>query len=1515
MTRQHNSQSLEDVAIIGMSGRFPGARNLAVFWDNLRNGVESISFFSEQELANAGVDPVVAKHPDFINAGGILEDVELFDASFFGFSPREAETLDPQQRLLLESAWQALEDAAYDPGPYKGSIGVYAGGVLSSYLFNILSNREHREIVGDFQVFTGNDKDHLTTRISYKLNLKGPSITVQTACSTSLVAVAMACQSLVAYQCDMALAGGVAVRVPQKAGYIHQEGMIFSRDGHCRPFDAEASGTVFSNGVGVVVLKRLADAIADRDYIHAVIKGSAINNDGSLKVGYIAPSLDAQAEVIAMAQAVAEVDPRTITYVEAHGPATRLGDPIEVAALTKAFRAKKDDEKWCAIGSLKSNLGSLDAAAGVAGLIKTVLALKNKLIPPSINFRRPNPIIDFANGPFYVNTELSEWKSGSTPRRAGVSSFGMGGTNAHLVLEEAPALESTDSRRFRHLLLLSARSRPALEAATAGFAAYLTQHDDLNPADVAYTCQVGRRAFSHRRALVYGEVSDAARGLESLDEGRVLTATKSAGERSIVFMFPGQEAQHVNMGLGLYRTEPTFRKYVDDGSDLLKAHLKFDLRDTLYPPGGHEQEPIRRLEQTEVAQVALFVVEYALAQLWMEWGVRPLTMIGHSIGEYVAACLAGVFSFEDALFLVAQRGRLMQKLPRGSMLEVPLSEQELRPLLNSELDVAVINHPNSCVVSGPSESVQKLKTRLEKTSVECRAVHTSHAFHSRMMEPIREDFTALVATIPRHPPQIPYMSNVTGTWITAESATDPTYWATHLSRTVLFSQGVGCLLNASHRVLLEVGPGRTLSALAERNSAKTDDHVVLSSLGHFENRTSDADCLLNALGQLWMQGTEIDWRGFWRHESRYRVPLPTYPFERKRYWIDSQGHPEIPGHGPKPVSKKGGVTKKEGVADWFYVPCWKQTVPVQAWIGEENLDSKTCWLVFEDDCGVGSQTGDRLEQRGQTVVRVRRDGRFEQRSVNAFQIDPLQKTHYDRLFKELRDSGLLPRNILHCWSVTQNGDPLLALSPDDSELSAFYSLLFLSQALGDHCLENAISIGVVSNNLSDVTGAEQVRPEKAPILGLCRVIPQEYRTFSCRNVDIVLNDSGETIHPPALIDNLIAEVKSNSPEPIIAYRGNRRWIQTFEPATLPKHTETKLRFRENGVYLITGGLGGIGLTLAKYLAQTVHAKLVLVGRSQVPPHDDWAAIRDAGDHRSRKVRDLSAIEESGGEIMALAADVTDLIQMKDVIAKTYRRFGALHGVIHAAGIAGGGIIQLKTQESADRVFAPKVKGTLVLEAVLKNVRLDFLVLCSSVTSVLGGVGLADYAGANAFLDAFAQKRSSRDGTFVVSINWDTWQEVGMTVDLCGQHSGKQTSDPQQGIAPHQGLDAFSRILSGNFSQVAVMTPDLQNPVHTCQSATSARQETVTLQPVPDRERSRAAPTDDIERAIAEMWQKLLGIKQPGVYDNFFELGGDSLLGTRLLSWLRSSFRVQLPLQSLLEVPTVAGMAQRIRALR
>jgi acyl transferase domain-containing protein len=807
----------DGIAIIGMSGRFPGARNLSEFWNNLRNGVESISFFSDAELASSGVDLRITQHPDFVNAGGILDDVELFDASFFGINPKEAETLDPQQRLLLECAWHAMEDAGYDPDRCRGPIGVYAGSAMSTYLFHLLAKPGHRELVGDFLVFTGNDKDFLTTRVSYKLNLRGPSIAVQTACSTSLVAIAMACDSLVTHQCDMALAGGVAIRVPQKAGYVFQEGQILSRDGHTRSFDAAASGTLFSNGVGLVLLKRVSDAMQDGDCIRAVIRGAAINNDGSAKVGYAAPGLDAQSEVVAMAHALAEVDPRTIGYMEAHGTATPMGDPIEIAALTKAFRAGTQDNGFCALGSVKSNVGHLDTASGAAALIKAVLSLEHGEIPPAINFSRPNPAIDFGKSPFYVNTELAPWKAGPTPRRAGVHSFGIGGTNAHVVVEEAPAMEVAPCSRPWHLLVMSARSKTALQAATGTFAAYFQRHPDANLADVTYTCQIGRREFAQRQILVSSDAKDAASALAPLNAQRVLAGTKPPGERSVAFLFPGQGTQYVNMGLEIYRTEPTFRECVDECSELLKSRAGFDLRELLYPPSDKAEAAAQRLHQTEVAELALFVFEYALARLWMQWGIQPQVMIGQDIGEYVAACLAGVFSLPDALSLLAE-------------------------LMGSALP------------SGPA-------------------------------------FTAVAARIRLRPPQIPFVSNVTGTWITAAAA-HPNYWSTHLRRTARFAEGLGCLMKASERTLLEVGPGHSLADIAQTHPDRLPDRAIISSLPRFNEHTSDMESLLTALGRLWLMGAKVDWPGFWSPEKRRRLPLPTYAFDRKRYWVDLQPRAE-----------------------------------------------------------------------------------------------------------------------------------------------------------------------------------------------------------------------------------------------------------------------------------------------------------------------------------------------------------------------------------------------------------------------------------------------------------------------------------------------------------------------------------------------------------------------------------------------------------------------------------------------
>ncbi|MBG1243113.1 type I polyketide synthase [Nostoc sp. NZL] len=891
-----NSVNINDfnneIAIISLAGRFPEAKDIDSFWQNLRDGVESISRLTDKELINYGVSIDLLNNPNYVKANAVLSDIELFDANFFAYSAKEAELIDPQQRLFLELAWEAIEKAGYDPHTYNGLIGVYAGVGMNRYLVNNLyPHHQLLETVDPLQLTISNDKDFLPTRVAYKLNLTGTAVNVQTACSTSLVAVHLACQSLLNCECDMALAGGVTLSIPQKIGYLHQEGMILSPDGHCRAFDAKAQGTIASSGAGIVVLKRLKDAIADRDHIHAIIKGSAINNDGAMKVGFTAPSVSGQAAVISEAQAIAGVDAETISYIEAHGTATPLGDPIEIAALTQAFNQSTDKKGFCGIGSLKTNLGHLDTAAGVAGLIKTVLSLQNKMLPPSLHFETPNPKIDFANSPFYVNTTLTEWKTNNTPRRAGVSSFGIGGTNAHVILEEAPVFEqgsreAGEQGRNYQLLVLSAKTASALEQATANLITHLKEHPELNLSDVAYTLNSGRRGFNYRRMLICQDLEDAVKTLDSLAAQQVFTNYTEITERSVVFMFPGQGSQYVNMAREIYETETAFKEQVDYCSEILKPLLGLDLRHILYPSEEKIDEASKQLQQTAIAQPAIFVIEYALAKLWQSYGVEPQAAIGHSIGEYVAATLAEVFSLEDALSLVAARGQMMQQLPTGAMLSIPLPADKIKSLLGQELSVAAINQPLQCVVSGSTAAVDTLQNQLAAQGIECRQLHTSHAFHSQMMEPILKAFAERVKKVTLNPPKLPYISNLTGTWITVTQATNPDYYAQHLRSTVLFAQGVEKLLATPEQVLLEVGPGNTLTTLAKRHPDKAAAQTVLTSVRHPQEKQSDNHVLFTTLGQLWLAGVNIDWFGFYSHQEYYRLPLPTYPFERERYWID-----------------------------------------------------------------------------------------------------------------------------------------------------------------------------------------------------------------------------------------------------------------------------------------------------------------------------------------------------------------------------------------------------------------------------------------------------------------------------------------------------------------------------------------------------------------------------------------------------------------------------------------------------
>ncbi len=1569
----HNSNgydSVNNIAIIGLSGRFPGARNVQTFWENLKNGVESISFFSDQELEPFGVEASILQNPEYVKAKSILDDVDMFDASFFGFSPREAEILDPQQRVFLECAWEVLEHAGYDPESYPGRIGVYGGANRSTYLLNTLhTNHQLLETVSPSQVLQGNDKDYLATRVSYKLNLQGPSINVNTACSTSLVAVCLACQGLLSYQCDMALAGGVSIGVPIKEGYFFQEGGMVSPDGHCRAFDAKAQGTVFGDGAGIVALKRLEDAIADRDCIHAIIIGSALNNDGSDKVGFTAPSVDGQAEVIAEALAVADIDPRTISYVEAHGTGTSLGDPIEIAALSKAFQATTNATNFCAIGSVKTNIGHLNTAAGIVGLIKTILALKHQLLPPSLHFEQPNPKIDFLNSPFFVNTKPSPWMVDNAPRRAGVSSLGVGGTNAHVILEEAPVIEDSGASRSWQLLVLSARTTSALNTITENLVEYLIQHPEVNLADVMYTLQTGRRTFGHRRMLVCQNYNEVIQALNPLNPQRVLSQVHESGYRPVVFMFSGQGAQYINMALDLYRTEPVFRNQINRCTEILQPHLGIDLHDVLYPKSEHIDDAYQQLSQTAVTQPALFVIEYALAQLWISWGIQPQAMIGHSIGEYVAACLANVFSLEDALRLVAARGRLMQTMPPGAMLAVSLSEADVQPLLNQSLTLAAVNGPERCVVSGHTDSVENLQHQLTKCDVHCRRLQVSHAFHSVMLEPMIEPFIDEVRQATLRSPEIPYLSNLTGHWIREEEATNPNYWAMHLRQTVRFEEGLCKLLEDPDSILLEVGPGRTLSTLAQSHPTKSTSQAVYSSLRHPQDQQSDDAFLLTTLGQLWLSGVQIDWSEFHASEKRCHLPLPTYPFERQRFWVESQlNH----SNGKTYAGGKSMSRKNPDIADWFYIPSWKRASPPQL-LKQQELSQTFCWMLFIDASDIGVQLAQRLKQLNQNVVLVKIGEQFSKESDDLYSINPRSRGDYDVLFKECRKCKKLPQRIIHSWNVTaihQNRSDTIDL--DASLNLGFYSLLFLSQVCGEQDTTDSLHFWIISNHIQDVTGDEEVRPEKATVLGPCKIIPKEYPHIVCRNIDVIIPSSESPLRP-SLIDYLLAEILAEQPEPVIAYRGNYRWVQTFESIRLEKSAQVPKRLRKQGVYLITGGLGGIGLTLANHLAKTLQAKLILMGRSSLPPRDEWREwlnTHDAHNTVSSKIRNVLELEKLGAEVLLVSADVTSQEETQAVVSQALARFGHINGVIHSAGLPDGAVIHRRDREDTENILAPKVKGTLVLESTLKHVPLDFFVLCSSLSSILAPMGQVAYCAANAFLDAFAHRSASTSEIWTVSINWDAWQEVGMAEDAARQIASNHDSSEapprkvsapifqhnernvlpsqtptqelstrtsnlylevtspkneshisklQNGLTPSEGIAVFNRILENPMPQITISTQDLgMRYSHIPPLIASYDKQRLEEVGLPETTHSRpnlrttfVAPRNETEETLAAIWQTVLGIQQIGIYDNFFELGGDSLIALQIRSRLRTTFLVDVPLTQLLEGTTVANLAEYI----
>ncbi|MGR7945645.1 beta-ketoacyl synthase N-terminal-like domain-containing protein [Paenibacillus sp. M.A.Huq-81] len=886
----NNKINPTDIAIIGAAGYFPGNGDIREYWSNISGGVECIKFFTDEELLQRGVDPSILDNPNFVKAGGFLENADKFDAEFFGYSPREAEVMDPQQRIFLECAWNALEDAGYSVDNKPQRVGVFAGCTMNTYLLNnLMTRRNVLEFIGDQQTMIGNDKDYLVSRVSYKMDLKGPSVNVQAACASSLLAVHVASQSLLSGECDLAIAGGSSVRVPD-TGYMFALGGTSSPDGHCRAFDEKAAGSVPGSGSGAIILKRLSEAIEDKDHIYAVVKGSAINNDGSGKAGFTAPSVDGQVRAITEALNVSAVSPDTITYVEAHGTGTTIGDPIEVNALSTAFLKLTSKTRYCALGSVKTNIGHLDAAAGIAGLMKVILSLKNKKIAPSLHYTSPNPRIDFNNSPFFVNTKLTDWEPENMPRRAGISSVGMGGVNVFVVLEEAPepAPQQEHPARPFHLLPLSAKTADSLDRAAKKLAHTLKDNPEYALSDVEYTLQTGRKAFNRKMVVISKDAGQAIDQLESATTINVFKGNETVRNRPIVFLFPGQGAQYINMGKDLYENEPLYKQIFDECSEYLLPIIGKDLREILFLDGEGAAAESKIIHQTQYTQPLLFTTEYALAKLWMSWGIAPASFIGHSIGEFVAAALAGVFEWKDALKIVAKRGELISELTPGLMLSVNVSKEKIIPILPRDCSIAAINGPAHLVVSGPKESVRDFEDSLTEQGIAYQRLFTSHAFHSQMMDPIVEPLKAELAQLQLSKPSIPFISCVTGTWIEDQEAASPDYWARHLRQTVFFQDGISELLKEKDALFLECGPNQVLSSLTRLNVPVGTEITILQSMRHPNQTRNDLEVLLETAGRLWISGASIDWSRMEHHASSRRVSLPGYQFNRKRYWVEQE---------------------------------------------------------------------------------------------------------------------------------------------------------------------------------------------------------------------------------------------------------------------------------------------------------------------------------------------------------------------------------------------------------------------------------------------------------------------------------------------------------------------------------------------------------------------------------------------------------------------------------------------------
>jgi acyl transferase domain-containing protein len=1453
-TQIHDSQAHTglEVAIIGMAGRFPGAPDIDAFWKNLTGGVESITRFDAADLAAQGVPQEVIDAPDFVAAGAPVADSDRFDAEFFGYSPREAEILDPQHRLFLECAWHALEAAGY-AGDKRGAVGVYASAGMNGYLLNLYANTDIRKNVSPYELFIANDKDFLATRASYKLDLKGPSLTVQTACSSSLVAVHLAVQALLAGECDMALAGGVALSRQQ--GYRALEGSILSSDGHCRAFDARSDGTVTGNGVGIVVLKRLEDALASGDHIDAVIRSTAINNDGGLKASFTAPQVDSQADVIKAALAAADVDADSIGYVEAHGTGTTLGDPIEIAALASAFRHQTDRNTYCALGSVKTNIGHLDTAAGIAGLIKTALMLRHRRLVPTLHFEQPNPQIDFAKSPFFVNTVSRDWPTGHSPRRAGVSSFGIGGTNAHVILEEAPTrlTEANGDAAVETLLPLSARSPASLAKLSQSLAAALVGPDTPALGDLATTLVEGRRHFRHRRFVVASNVTDAASSFGATADRSVATED----DLRPVLLFPGQGSQYPGMAHSLYARFPAFREAFDACCAQLDGLLGFDFRTWIFKDGSD-------IRQTRLAQPALFAIEYALGRLWMTLGVQPWALHGHSVGEYVAACLADVFDLETALRLVVERGRLMQAAPAGAMLAVMHGDRPIESWLNADLALAASNAPGLSVLAGPDHAICDLEQRLKADGTVGRRLQTSHAFHSPMMTDAAEAFAQILSSVTLRPPQLAMISNLTGTWLTDAQATDHDYWKRHLLGTVRFEEGTRTLLSQSRLLFIEAGPGGTLGQLIGHH-----DPDAVRIVAGLRQGDQELAAFLSGVGQVWQSGIDIDWQVLSQGSGR-RVPLPGYAFERERYWVEPDRVTV-----PQPAHPSQTSQQRTGPNQWFYRPSWHRQA------GTPLVQGRQRWLVLGDG-NLGRAFAQAMERSGGDVYRVLTAPAFAEPDYRCFTLQAHEPNDHLMLIEALRERDAMPDQIVFMWPLE---DTLASLG----ETAPARTLQNLIEALA--AKPQPLRLTVVTNGAFDVTGTETLAPQHAIIRGLLDVACQEYAWLEGRLIDL---DPSDKEPVAAIAARLESELKF-TPEKLVAWRGRHRWVPDHLPQPVPETDRSRL-LRPGGVFVVAGWLAdGLGQAWIEGLSSLSGARI--------------ARLQQTGARRLEPVEDEDNLDCS--------IDCTDVSTFAAALRKVRDKWGRIDGVFLSMPMSNPSTsapLPLLRNDYWDNNEATHIAPLKALAAAIDGLQVGFCCVQSSLSSVLGGIGLAAYAGVHHFIDGFTAARDRESVTPWFAINWDRLRNSEAAE---GQVQRFREGHDDAALTIEEAWGCTRRILQqGLRGQTIISRTDLafrqmrameREAADSTQTAPSAHRR-------PDLPTPFASPQTQTEATVTAILQELLGIDRIGIDDDFFALGGHSLMAVRAIAQLRSAFPVNVEMRELLfEHPTARGIAAAIDA--